>query len=93
MSIETRIASITEDRRAGYLWDTKTVAATLGMHPNKFNQWWRRNRAFLVALAVAQPGETAAEVACVLAEALSERTRRGLDSCGEQMAAATPSRR
>jgi hypothetical protein len=78
-SIERTIASITEDRRAGYLFDTKVVAHALRCHPNKFHARWYRTRDWLIELFIAQPGETAAEFAALAAQALAERQRRGLD--------------
>ena len=62
-SIERLIASITDDRRAAYLFDTKTAAEAVGCHPNKFNDWWQRTRVKLIALYQSQPGQTAAELA------------------------------
>lgn len=74
--IDRFIGSITEDRRAGYLFDTKAASAAVGCHPNKFGDWWRRTREKLVALAEAQPGETGAELMGALAQAAAERERR-----------------
>lgn len=68
-TIERKISSITEDRRADYLWPTKAAAAAVGMHPNKFGAWWYANRKKLVELAATMPGETSAELMAVMAEA------------------------
>lgn len=67
--IERRIASITEDRRASYLWDTKVAAEALNIQPNRFGEWWLRTRGKLIDLFMAQPGETAAELAALIATA------------------------
>lgn len=75
-TIERAIASITEDRRADYLFDTKTAAEAVGCHPNKFNDWWQRTRSKLIDLYIAQPGQLAAELAALIALAESERQRR-----------------
>lgn len=77
--IERAIASITEDRRASYLFNTKTAADAVGVVPNKFNDWWQRTRAKLIELHIAQPGETAAELAVLIAQAEAERQRRASD--------------
>jgi hypothetical protein len=74
--VERAIASITEDRRASYLFSTKTAADAVGCHPNKFNDWWQRTRSKLIDLYVAQPGELAAELAALIAMAEAERQRR-----------------
>lgn len=74
--IQRRIASITEDRRADYLFDTKAAAAALGVHPNKFSDWWFRTRGKLIELYQAQPGQTAAELAVILAEAHREQAKQ-----------------
>lgn len=75
-TIERALAQITEDRRAQYLFHTKTAADAVGCHPNKFNDWYQRNKAKLIELYIAQPGETAAEMAALIAQAESERQRR-----------------
>lgn len=75
-TIERAIASITEDRRADYLFHTKTASEAVGCHPNKFNDWWQRTRSKLIDLYVAQPGQLAAELAAMIAMAESERERR-----------------
>lgn len=67
-SIE-QMRSVREDRRADYLFNTKIASEAVGCHPNKFGDWWRRSRHKLVRLCQAQPGETAAELALVIAEA------------------------
>lgn len=66
--IERALASIREDRRADYLWPTKTAAEAVGCVPNKFNDWWQRTESKLLALFVACPGETAAELAAICAK-------------------------
>lgn len=75
-SIDQKIASITEDRRASYLFTTKIASDAVGCHPNKFNDWWSRTRGKLVDLYIAQPGELAAELAALIASAEQERQRR-----------------
>ena len=42
--IERHVASITEDRRAPYLFDTRRAAQALGCHPNRFADRWYRTR-------------------------------------------------
>jgi hypothetical protein len=76
VSIERSIASIREDRRADYLWDTKVAADAVNLHVNKFSAWWYANRAKLIELAIADPGNTAAELLAVIATAESQRQRR-----------------
>lgn len=76
MTIEARVASITEDRRASYLFNTKAAAEAVGCHPNKFNDWWRRTVDKLIELYIAQPGQLAAELASLIALAEAERQRR-----------------
>lgn len=71
--IERQIRSITEDRRAGYLFATKTAAAAVGCHPNKFGDWWARTQSKLIALYQACPGELAAELAAMIALAEAQR--------------------
>lgn len=78
MSVERVIASITEDRRTDYLWDTKSAAKATGMVPNKFGNWWRPNREKLIELARRYPAETAAELAVILATAAATREGVGL---------------
>jgi hypothetical protein len=73
--IERAIASITEDRRAGYLFPTKAGAAAVGCHPNKFADWWLRTRRKLLRLAAEHPAETGAEMMAILAEAASRRSQ------------------
>ena len=77
-SIERAIASITEDRRASYLFDTKAAAEAVGCHPNKFADWWTHTHHKLLSLYLAQPGELAAELAALiaLAEAVRQRQAR-----------------
>lgn len=72
-SIERRLASITEDRRADYLFETKRAAAAVGCHQNKFHDWWHRTKWKLENLFIDQPGETAAELASLIAAAESRR--------------------
>jgi hypothetical protein len=67
-SIEQKIRSITEDRRADYLFDTKIAAEATGMVPNKFGTWWRRNRDKLIDLYQAQPAQVAAEFLAIIAQ-------------------------
>jgi len=74
--IDNFIAALTADRRAPYLFHTKTAADAVGCHPNKFSDWYQRNRAKLIELYIAQPGETAAEMAALIAVAEAERQRR-----------------
>lgn len=76
--IDRFVGSITEDRRADYLFHTKAAADAVGCHPNKYGDWWRRTREKLVALTVAMPAETAAELAALLAQGAAERERRRL---------------
>jgi hypothetical protein len=75
-SIERAIASIREDRRADYLWNTDAAAHALGIHPNRFHDWWYRTREKLIALCDADPGNTAAEFLAIIAAAEAERQRR-----------------
>jgi hypothetical protein len=74
--IEAHVDAIRDDRRADYLFNTKVAAEAVGCHPNKFADWWFRSRAKLIDLFVAQPGETAAELAALIAMAAAERERR-----------------
>lgn len=76
-SIDQKIGSIREDRRADYLFDTQVAADAVGCHPNKFSDWWYRTRGKLTDLFVAQPGETAAELAALIAQGQAERDRQG----------------
>jgi hypothetical protein len=73
--IEAQLASIREDRRADYLFDTKAASAAVGCHPNKFHDWWYRTRDKLIALAESQPGETAAELAALIAVGVERREK------------------
>lgn len=75
-TIERAIASITEDRRAGYLFDTKVVSSHLRVHPNKFHTRWYRTRDWLIDLYQVQPGQLAAELAAIIALGEAERQRR-----------------
>ena len=73
-STERLIASVREDRRADYLWDTKRAARAVGEVSNtKFSDWWYRTRRKLTALCREMPAETAAEMLAVCAEAASHR--------------------
>jgi phosphoribosylcarboxyaminoimidazole (NCAIR) mutase len=74
--IARAIDAIREDRRADYLWDTDVVSKALHVHPNKFSDWWYRTRDKLIDLMIAQPGQTAAELAALIASAEAERSRR-----------------
>jgi len=75
-TIERQVASIREDRRADYLFDTKRAAEAVRCHPNKFHARWYRTRDWLVELYVAQPGELAAELMAIVAQGEAERQRR-----------------
>lgn len=75
-SIDRFVGSITEDRRASYLFSTKTASEAVGCHPRKFNDWWARTRAKLIELQIAQPGELLGEIAGMAASAEAERRRR-----------------
>jgi hypothetical protein len=77
LSIDRAIASLTEERRADYLFPTKTAADAVGCHPNKFGDWLYRSRDKWVALARACPAEVGAEFAAILARAIDERERVG----------------
>lgn len=74
--IERAIASIREDRRAAYLFDTKTAAEAVGCEATKFGDWWYRTQRKLIDLAAVQPGEVAAELALILAEAAGKGARK-----------------
>jgi hypothetical protein len=76
VQIERAIASIREDRRSDYLWNTDVAADALGIHPNRFHDWWYRTREKLVALCAADPGSTAAEMLAIIALAESQRTKQ-----------------
>lgn len=75
-SIEQAVRSITEDRRADWLFDTKRAAAAVECHPRKFGDWWLRTQRKLIELYIAQPGQLAAELAALIALAEAERQRR-----------------
>lgn len=79
-SIEHSIRSITEDQRAGYLFQTKLAAQATGMVPNKFGDWWRRTQGKLIDLGQVQPAELATELAMILAIVERERQRRNTKS-------------
>ena len=74
--IEQAVASITDDRRSDYLFDTKSASEALGCPPTKFGDWWYRTRRKLIELYQAQPGELAAELLGIIALAEAERQRR-----------------
>jgi hypothetical protein len=69
MSIRSVLAAIREDCRTDYLFDTKIAANAVGWHPNKFGFWWFKTKRMLIQLYLAQPGELAAELAALIAEA------------------------
>ena len=46
--------------------------------PDKFNDWWQRTRGKWIELIIAQPGESAAELAAMFAQAEAERQRRAI---------------
>jgi hypothetical protein len=76
-SIEQKLRSVTEDRRADWLFHTKTAAEAVQCGPpRKFGDWWHRTKRKLIELHIAQPGELAAEIAVIFAEAELERQRR-----------------
>lgn len=79
-AIERTIASIREDRRADYLFDTKAASDAVGCHPNKFSDWWYRTRGKLLDLYASQPGEVAAEMLAIIAQGEVERQKRGNDA-------------
>lgn len=74
--IEQAVRSVTEDRRASYLFDTSIASEAVGCHPNKFNDWWQRTRRKLIELHLADPGALAAEFMSLIATAEVERTRQ-----------------
>jgi hypothetical protein len=80
MSIDRAIASVREDRRADYLWDTRTVAQALNVHPNRFHDWWYRTRERLELLCMVDPGNTAAELLAIVAAAEARRQREARES-------------
>jgi hypothetical protein len=73
---ERHIRSITEDRKASYLFDTKRASEAVGCVPNKFNDWWSMTQHKLIALALVNPGELAAEMASIFALAEVQRQSR-----------------
>ena len=75
---EARVRSVREDHRTrtDYLFQTKTAARAVGITNNKFADRWRRTRHFLTELYIDQPGETAAELMAIVANAEAERLRR-----------------
>lgn len=75
-TIEQAVRSITDDRRADWLFDTKTAADAVGCHPRKFGDWWLRTRRKLIELYQVQPGQVAAELAALIARGESERQSR-----------------
>ncbi len=88
MTIADKLAAITEDHRAPYLFQTKIAADAVGCHPNKFNDWWQRSRRKLIDLYLAQPGELAAELAVLIAEANVIRQQREKETLCAAIAAA-----
>lgn len=74
--IERVLRSVTEDRRADWLFDTKRASDAVGCHPRKFGDWWFRTQRKLIELYMVQPGQLAAELAAMIAKAESERQRR-----------------
>ena len=66
-AIVSAIGAIRDDRRAGYLFNTKTAADAVRCHHNKFHERWYRTRDWLIELGTAQPGELAAELAAIMA--------------------------
>jgi len=72
-TMQASLSSLTKDRRADHLFDTKTAAAAVECHPRKFGDWWARTKRKLRALARVLPGPLAAEVACIFAEAEMDR--------------------
>jgi hypothetical protein len=77
--IEQKLRSITEDQRAQWLWDTKRAADAVQCHPRKFGDWWSRTRGKLIELGADQPGETAAELAALIAMACQLREKRQIE--------------
>jgi hypothetical protein len=75
-TIERAIASVTEGRRASYLFDTKVAATHLRMHPNKFHARWYRTRDWLIDLYEAQPGALAAEMLAIIAAGEARKQQR-----------------
>lgn len=80
--VQQAVAALRESKRAAYLFDTKIAAETVGLGDNKFSEWWGRTREKLKALALTQPGQLAAEVAVIFAEA--EMDREAIESRGPQ---------
>lgn len=72
-TMQACLSSLTKDRRAEHLFDTKTAAAAVECHPRKFGDWWERTKRKLRALAKVLPGPLAAEIAVIFAEAEMER--------------------
>jgi len=72
------VDAIREDRRSNYLFPTKTASEAVGCHPNKFHDWWYRNRDKLIELGAVHPGELAAELAAIVALAIDLRERRAV---------------
>ena len=77
--VEQVVRSITEDRRANWLFDTKTVSAAVQCHPRKFGDWWTRTKSKLIEMSIAEPAAFAVEFAKLIAEAETERARRAND--------------
>jgi hypothetical protein len=88
--IDRAVAAITEDRRASYLFSTKQAAMAVGCHPNKFMDWWGRTQRKLIALYLAQPGETAAELMAIVATAEAQRVASCLPTSAASASATSP---
>ncbi len=73
--IEHFTRSIREDQRitGPHLWPVKTAASALDFHANTFTSWWLTTKHRLKRLYHQMPGETAAELAALIAEAEAER--------------------
>ena len=84
--VEQAINSLTDGRRATWLWDTKLAASAVGCVPNKFGDWWGRTEDKLIELFVAMPGETAAELAALFAKAEMVRQQRQAEAAGKRSA-------
>ena len=72
-AIRQTLDSLTTDRRASYLFDTKVIATALDVHPNRVSDWWYRTKEKLRKVAKVQPGQLAAEMAVIFAEAEMDR--------------------
>ena len=74
-AIQALIAAVREERRADYLMDTKVSAQALGIEPGRYGEWWYRTREKLVVLCIVQPGQVAAEMLAIIAEAEDRRQK------------------